>query len=59
MLKINKRNLELNIIPMVMLILSIVIGITGSEIVIKVITLISAILLGMQIQKIIDKINEG
>lgn len=51
MLKIKKEDLELNIIPCIMAILSIIIAFVDSEITRKIIVLANAILLGMQIQK--------
>jgi len=51
MFKIKKEDLELNIIPCVMAILSIVIAFIDSEITRKIIVLTNSTLLGMQIQK--------
>lgn len=53
MLKIKKENLELNIIPCIMAMLSIIIAFVDSEIIRKIILLTTATLLGMQIQKVI------
>lgn len=59
MLKLDKKYLELNIIPCIMLILSIMIALTSEENIRKVILLISTFLLGMQVQKAVYMIVQS
>lgn len=54
----NKENLELNIIPCVMLIISILIAFATEENTRKVLLIIGAFLLGIQAQKCIDFIKK-
>ena len=58
MSKLNKEEIKLNIIPVIMFLLALIVGITDSEVIRKVLLCAVAFLLGIQVQKTIYRIRE-